>query len=65
MKALLISPQTPEMMARIQQFLEDLGVESTSLTEEALEDAGLGVLMREVDRSDRVSADEVLDKLRS
>lgn len=63
MDSLLIKPKNKEELAFLTQLMKKLGIQSASLTEEDLEDAGLALLMKQVDRKETVSEQEVMNKL--
>jgi len=64
MSSIVVSPKSKKEFEFIAQLLEKLGVESKVLTNEDSEDLGLAILMKDVDRSDFVSEDEVMAKLK-
>ena len=44
----------------IQEYAQRLGIENKSLTEDEMEDLGMTILLREVDRSQYASREEVM-----
>jgi hypothetical protein len=64
MKKILITPKSEEEQAFLNALLMRLGIDAKVLPEEAIEDVGLAMLMRESDRSERVSEKEIMDKLK-
>ena len=64
MSAIVINPKSSEELKFISELLEKLGVKSKVLTDEDTEDLGLSLLMKDVDRSEKVSEAEVISKLR-
>jgi len=63
MKALLIQPANHKEMEFLTQLLNKLGVSALELTQEELEDYGMTLLIKDVDRSDKVDKSEVMKKL--
>lgn len=63
MSSIVIRPKNPEELKFISQLLKKLGVQSKVLSEEELEDIGLSILLKEVDRKETVSEKTVLNKL--
>ena len=51
-------------MKFISEFLTKLGISSHGLTEDELEDFGMSILMKRVDRIRRVSKEAVMKKLK-
>jgi gas vesicle protein len=64
MDSLLIAPRNKKELRLISDVLKKMGIASKSLTLEEKEDIGLGMAMKEVDRSKKVSANLILQKLR-
>ncbi len=52
-------------MRLISEVLKKMGISSKSLTLEEKEDFGLGLAMKEADRTKRVSANLIIQKLKS
>jgi hypothetical protein len=65
MSSIVISPKDPNEFKFLKNLLEKLGVKSKVLSDEDIEDLGMSVLMKDADRSDRVSESEVINKLKS
>lgn len=65
MSAIVINPKNPKELKFISELLNKLGVDAKVLSDEDTEDLGLSLLMKEVDRSDIASEEEVLKKLRA
>ncbi|MCW3093209.1 MAG: hypothetical protein JWP81_4278 [Ferruginibacter sp.] len=63
MKALVITPKDEDEFKFIRDLLEKLGVGSSALSEEELEDIGMSKLMRGIDKSKKVSRAEIMKKL--
>lgn len=65
MDALIIKSQNRSDLKLIKELVKKMGLESKSLTEEDLEDLGLTMLMKQADRSNTVSREEIMGKLDS
>jgi len=63
MKALVITPKNNDEFKFIADLLKKLGVGSSSLTQEELEDIGLSKMLRKVDKTKKVSRSEIMKKL--
>lgn len=63
MKALVITPKNNDEFKFIADLLKKLGVGSSSLTQEELEDIGLSKMLRKVDKTKRASRSEIMKKL--
>ena len=63
MSSIVINPKNEEELKFVSELLQKLGVASKVLSDEELEDLGLSVLMKDVDRSEVVLEDEILSKL--
>ena len=63
MKALVITPKNDNEFKFISNLLEKLGVGSSSLSQEELEDLGMSKLMRGIDKSKKTSRGEIMKKL--
>lgn len=64
-RALIIRPRTKSDLRFLSDLLNKLGIKSRLVDEEALEDAGLSLLMKEADRTKKVSRKSVMKKLKS
>ena len=64
MSSIVINPKNPQELQFISELLQKLGVDAKVLSYEDTEDLGLAVLMRDVDRSDLASEDEIMAKLK-
>jgi hypothetical protein len=64
MTTLLITPKTNSELKLIEQLLKGIGIPSRPLTVEEKEDMGLAVMMKEADRSKKVSRESVMKKLK-
>lgn len=63
MESILINPRNREELKLLSDFLEKANITSKVLSEEQLEDAGLAILMHEADRSQKVSREDIMQKL--
>jgi hypothetical protein len=63
MKAMVITPKNNTELKFVTELLNKLGVGSTPLTTEEVEDLGLVKLMRKVDRTKKVSRSSIMKKL--
>jgi hypothetical protein len=64
MSSIVINPKSSEELKFISELLSKLGVKSKVLSDEDTEDLGLSLLMKDVDRTDIASDDEVMAKLK-
>jgi hypothetical protein len=64
MDTLLITPNNKSELKLITDFLEKLNIKTKILSDEEIEDSGLSVLMKQVDRSKKVSRETIMKKLR-
>ena len=65
MKAVIVTPKDRAEMEFIHGLLRKLGIGSRLMTDEEMEDIGLGIMMKEADRSKKVSREAVMNKLRA
>ena len=63
MKALVITPKNDHEFKFISDLLEKLGVSSSALSQEELEDINMSKLLRGIDKSKKVSRAEIMKKL--
>jgi hypothetical protein len=63
MKALVITPKNDNEFKFLADLLKKLGVSSSALSYEDLEDIGMSKLMRGIDKTKKVSRAEVMKKL--
>lgn len=63
MKAIVITPKDDNEFKFLSNLLKKLGVGSTSVTQDELEDLGMSKLMRDVNKSEKVSRAEIMKKL--
>ena len=64
MTSLIITPKTNSDLKLIETLLQKLGIASRSLTDEQREDAGLAILMKEADRTKKISREAIMKKLK-
>ncbi len=64
MSSIVVNPKSPQELQFLAELLKKLGVDSKVLSDEDTEDLGLSVLMKDVDRTDLASNDEVMAKLK-
>jgi len=65
MKALLVKSSSQAELKFISDLLKKLGVSTRVMDIEEIEDYGMSFLMKDVDRSKKVSRDTVMKKLKS
>ena len=63
MKSIVITPKNKSEFEFVSNLMKKLGLASRTLSVEEKEDAGLGLLLREVDRSAKVKKSTVLKNL--
>jgi hypothetical protein len=65
MESIVISPKTKDEAKIITDLLEKLNISSKVISDEEKEDMGLLMMMKEADREEKVSGEEVMKKLNS
>lgn len=65
MKALVVTPKNKNEFKFVTDLLKKLGVGSSTVTQEELEDIGMSKLMRQVDKRKKASRTEIMKKLTS
>ncbi len=65
MKALVVKTKDQTEMKFISELLKKLGVQSTILEMEEVEDLAMSVLMKKTDRSKKVSRETIMKKLKA
>jgi hypothetical protein len=65
MESIVISPRTKDEAKIIQDLLVKMNISSKIITDEEKEDMGLLMMMKEADRNDKVSREDVMKKLNS
>jgi hypothetical protein len=63
MKAIVVTPKNDDEFKFVASLLKKLGVSSSPLSQDDLEDIGLSSLMRRVDKSKKASRTEIMKKL--
>jgi hypothetical protein len=63
MESIVINPKTKDEAKLISDLLEKMNISSKVITDEEKEDLGLLMMMKEVDRNDKVTREEVMKKL--
>ena len=63
MKSIVVTPKSKSEFEFVSNLMKKLGLASRTLSIEEKEDAGLGLLMREVDRKSQVKKSTVLKNL--
>ncbi len=64
MKSIVITPKNRSEFELLSKLFRKMGISSKTLTEEEKEDIGLSLMMREADRSKKVSKETILKKLK-
>lgn len=63
MKALVVTPKNRDEFKFVADLLKKLGVGSSTVTQEELEDIGMSKLMRQIDKTKKASRTEIMKKL--
>ncbi len=63
MKALVITPKNANELKFVADLLKKLGVSSSTLSENELEDLGMSKHMRGIDKAKKASRAEIMKKL--
>jgi len=63
MKAIVVTPKNNNELKFVTDLLRKLGVGSSTVNQEDLEDIGMSKLMRQVDKTKRASRTEIMKKL--
>ena len=63
MKALVITPKNDDEFKFIADLLKKLGIGTSALTQDELEDIGMAKLMHGVDKTKKASRAEIMKKL--
>lgn len=63
MKAIVVTPKDRSELKFVSDLLKKLGVGSSTLDKEDLEDLGMAKLMRKIDKTKKVSRSEIVKKL--
>jgi hypothetical protein len=65
MESVIITPRNKKELQFVSDLLTKLGISSKKLSIEEKEDFGLALLMKDADRSKKVSEELILKKLKS
>ncbi len=65
MKAMVITPRSETEFKFINDLLKKLGITTSTMTAEELEDIGLSKMLKAVDKTKKVSRETILLKLKS
>ena len=65
MKTLVVTPKNQSEFKFVSDLLKKLGVGSSSLSQNELEDIGMSKMMQGMDKSKKVSRAEIMKKLAS
>ncbi len=65
MKALIIKSKSTSELKFISDLLKKLGVSTRLMDIDEIEDIGMSILMKRVDRNKKVSRETIMKKLRS
>jgi len=63
MKAIVVTPKNSNELKFVTDLLKKLGVGSSTVNQEDLEDLGMSKLMRQVDKTKQASRKEIMKKL--
>ena len=64
MSSIVINTKSQEELQFLSELLKKLGIDSKVLSDEDAEDLGLSILMKDVDRKDIASKEEIMAKLK-
>lgn len=65
MKALVVKTKDPSEMKFISELLKKLGVHSTVMEIEEVEDLAMSILLKKADRNKKVSRETIMKKLKA
>lgn len=65
MKALIVKPKNQSEVKFVSDLLKKLGISSKQMEWEELEDYGMSILMKDVNRSKKISRESVMKKLKA
>jgi len=63
MSTIVVNPKNPQELQFVSELLKKLGVDAKVISDEEIEDIGLSLLVKDVDRSEVVSEEEVMAKV--
>ena len=64
MTSMVITPRNKSEMKLVSDLLKKMQIQTQIVSEEIQEDLGLALMMKDVDRTEKVSTDSVMAKLR-
>ncbi len=64
MSSIVVNPKDQQEFQFVSDLLNKLGVEAKVLSDEDMEDIGLSIMMKDVDRSEIATEEEVMAKLK-
>ena len=64
MKALVVKAKNQSEMKFVSELLKKLGIQSTIMDLEEVEDQAMSILMKEADRTKKVSRETIMKKLK-
>jgi hypothetical protein len=64
MDSIIANPKNEEEFRLIKALLEKMGIENRVISYEEIDDLGLSILMKDIDRTDKVSEKNILTKLK-
>jgi hypothetical protein len=64
MTSMVITPRNKSEMKLVSDLLKKMQIQTQLVSEEIQEDLGLALMMKEVDRNEKVSEESVMSKLR-
>jgi len=64
MKAVVITPKNESELKFISDLLHKLGIGASTMSEEEVEDLGLSKMLKQVDRTKKVSRESIMKKLK-
>ena len=64
MTSMVITPRNKSEMKLVSDLLKKMQIQTQIVSEEIQEDLGLALMMKEVNRNEKVSEDSVMAKLR-
>jgi hypothetical protein len=65
MESIVISPKTKDEARLIADLLKKMNISSTTISDDEKEDIGLLMMIKEADRNEKVTREEVMKKLAS
>lgn len=63
MKAIVVTPKSDNEFKFVADLMKKLGISTSTITKDELEDFGMLKLMNNIDKSKRVSRTEIMKKL--